>query len=172
MHPSILRTAAIGTAAAFLAACAATPTSPNVPTYNPPAAAVAPPTGTGPNEVRGTVAAPVAYNTGVVSSIELMRGQTSSGISPGGAILGAVVGGLVGNQVGAGRGKALATGAGVVGGALAGNAVGNRVNSTSDTYRVAVQYDGGGSQYIDVPHPGDLRVGDRVRVENGQISRY
>jgi len=157
---------------ALLGACAYEQPSPNVPSY------VQPPTGTGPNptpyEQRGSVVPPqqYAYNTGVVSSIELVRGQ-SSGVSPGGAILGAVVGGLLGNQIGSGGGRAAATVAGVAGGALAGNAIGNRVNTPGSMYRIGIQYDGGGYQYIDVVEPGDLRPGDRVRVDTaGQISRY
>ena len=156
------------TGALALSACAVNEPSPNVPSY------AQPPSGTGPNVSRGTVVEPqrYAYNTGVVRSIELIPGQTSSAISPGGTILGAVVGGVLGNQVGEGRGRTAATVVGAAGGALAGNAIGQRTQTTSDTYRVAVQYDNGAIQYIDVPNPGDLRAGDRVRVDGGQISRY
>jgi outer membrane lipoprotein SlyB len=151
--------------AVALAACAVQEPSPNVPSYASP-----PP---GPYASRGEVVEPrYARNTGVVSSIELIRGQTSSSVSPGGVIVGAVVGGLLGNQIGEGRGRTAATVAGAAGGALAGNAIGQRTQSTSDTYRVAIQFDGGGSQYIDVSDPGDLRTGDRVRVDGNQISRY
>lgn len=152
-------------AAAALSACAYQEPSPNVPSY-----AQRPPE---PYASRGQVVEPrYARNTGVVSSIELIRGERSSGVSPGGTILGAVVGGVLGNQVGEGRGRTAATVVGAAGGALAGNAIGQRTQSTPDTYRVAIQYDGGGSQYIDVPEPGDLRTGDRVRVDGNQISRY
>ena len=154
-----------GIGAAALAACAVQEPSPNVPSY------AAPPPG--PYASRGTVVEPrYARNTGVVSSIELIRGEPSRGVSPGGVILGAVVGGVLGNQIGEGRGRTAATVAGAAGGALAGNAIGQHTQSTADTYRVAIQYDGGGSQYIDVTNPGDLRTGDRVRVDGNQISRY
>ena len=114
-----------------------------------------------------------SYNTGSVSSIELVRGGNSSGISPVGTILGAVVGGVIGNQIGEGRGNTVATVAGAAGGALAGNAIGQRTGSSSpDTYRVGIRLDNGSSQTIDVGNPGDLRVGDRVRVDGNQISRY
>ncbi len=156
-----------------LGGCATQDYPTNVPSYSAPS--YQNPTGTGPAPVsQGTVVASPRYavNVGTVSSIELMRGgQASSGISPAGAILGAVVGGLVGNQVGAGTGRAVATGAGIIGGAAAGNAIGQRAERTPDAYRVGIQYDAGGSQYIDVPYPGDLRTGDRVRVDGGQISR-
>jgi outer membrane lipoprotein SlyB len=117
----------------------------------------------------------VAYNTGVVSSIELVRAEGPSRVSPVGVIAGAVIGGLLGNQVGAGSGRAAATVAGAAVGGYAGNEVGRRAEAGSapDIYRLAIQFDGGGSQFIDVGNPGDLRVGDRVRVDpNGQISRY
>lgn len=68
-----------------LAACAVSEPSPNVPSY------ASPPVS------RGEVVEPrYARNTGVVSAIELIRGETSRSISPGGAIVGAVVGGLLG----------------------------------------------------------------------------
>ena len=150
-----------------LAACAVSEPSPNVPSY------AAQPVGSGPNVARGEVVEPrYARNTGVVSSIELLRGQSSGGVSAGGAIIGAVVGGVLGNQIGEGRGRTAATVAGAAGGALAGNAIGQRAQSSADTYRVTIQYDGGGSQSIDVTDPGTLRTGDRVRVDGGQISRY
>jgi outer membrane lipoprotein SlyB len=159
-------------AAAVLSACAVQEPSPNVPSYQGPAPVYQPPTGTGPNPPSGTVVAPRYANTGVVSSIELIRGQSSSGMSPAGTIIGAVVGGVLGNQIGEGRGRTAATVAGAAGGALAGNAIGQRTQQTPDMYRVGIQYDNGGGQYIDVPNPGDLRTGDRVRVDGNQISRY
>ncbi len=127
-----------------------------------------------PYDSRGSVVQSQRYaaNTGVVASIETIRGRESS-VSPVGAIIGAVVGGVLGNQIGAGSGKAAATGVGVVGGALAGNAIGQRTSaSPGDFYRIGIQYDNGGYQNIDVHDPGDLRRGDRVRVDGGQISRY
>ena len=154
-------------AASALGACAyPDPTPTNVPTYSQPAY---------PQSSRGSVSQGPVYaaNTGVVNSIELVRGETRSGISPAGTIIGAVVGGLVGHQIGEGRGNTAATIGGAAVGGLAGNAIGQRTREAgADTYRVGVRYDNGGIQYIDVPHPGDLRTGDRVRVDNGQISRY
>ena len=158
-------------AATALAACAyPEPTPTNVPSYSQPGQP-----GYG-QPARGSVSSGPAYatNTGVVSSIELIRGQTaSSGISPAGTIIGAVVGGLVGHQIGEGRGNTAATIGGAAVGGLAGNAIGQRTREGSaDTYRIGIRYDNGGTQFIDTPHPGDLRTGDRVRVDGGQISRY
>jgi outer membrane lipoprotein SlyB len=148
--------------ATLLGACAPYPPGP---AYGPP--------GPPPAE-RGYVAAPVSYNTGTITSIDLMRAEQQR-VSPVGAIAGAVIGGFLGNQVGAGSGKAVATVAGVAAGGLAGNEIGRRAEAggTPDVYRLEIRYDGGGRQYIDVGNPGDLRPGDRVRVDaNGQISRY
>jgi len=99
--------------------------------------------------------------------------QGSSANVPG-AVVGAIIGGVLGHQVGSGRGNTAATIAGAVGGALLGNAVesNNRAPRTYQSYRVSVQTDNGGYRAFDVPSPGDLRIGDRVRIDNGQISRF
>lgn len=112
---------------------------------------------------------------GRVANIEVLRSETQgSSTSGGGAIAGGVVGGLLGNQIGKGGGRTAATVAGVVGGALLGNNIEGRTNAprVSETFRVSVQTDNGGFRAFDVPSPGDLRVGDRVRIDNGQISRF
>lgn len=116
--------------------------------------------------------APTYAEYGRVNHIEWMPGAGRGQTSGGGAILGAVVGGLIGNQIGKGSGRAAATAVGVVGGAVAGNAIEERNQASQGGYRVSIQLDRGGYRQYDVPHPGDLRVGDRVRVVNGQISRY
>lgn len=107
---------------------------------------------------------------GVVSNIEVLqdRGRTSGA----GAVLGAVVGGVLGNQVGKGGGRVAATAIGAVGGAVAGNAIeGSGDRGGYDGYRIIIRLDRGGQRVYDVPNPGDLRPGDRVRLYNGQISR-
>ena len=43
--------------------------------------------------------------------------------------------------------------------------------TTSPLYRVKIQTDQGAMRVYDVPTTGGLRVGDRVRVENGVIHR-
>lgn len=117
-----------------------------------------------PNNPQGT-------EYGRVSNIEVLQGR-SQGTSGAGAVIGAVVGGVLGNQIGKGSGRAAATGVGVVGGALAGNAIEGRNNAQEvQGYRISVQLDQGGYRVYDVPHPGDLRIGDRVRLYNGQLSR-
>ncbi len=116
---------------------------------------------------------PAGTEYGRVSNIEVLQGRSQGQTSGGGAILGAVVGGVLGNQVGKGSGRAAATAVGVLGGAVAGNAIEGRNNSGSyaEGYRLSVQLDHGGYRVYDVSTPGDLRIGDRVRLYNGQISR-
>jgi outer membrane lipoprotein SlyB len=97
--------------------------------------------------------------------------QISQRPSGAGAVLGAVIGGVIGNQFGSGGGKALATGAGVIGGAVAGNAIEGRQRRDDEVYRVTVRFDNGRVREFDFQRIDDLRVGDRVKFEGGQIHR-
>ena len=110
---------------------------------------------------------------GRVSNIEVLQGRGQGQTTGAGAVLGAVIGGVLGNQVGKGSGRTAATAVGVVGGAVAGNAIEGRNNrqDSAQGYRLSIQLDRGGYRAYDVSTPGDLRVGDRVRLNNGQISR-
>ncbi|MEJ7687321.1 MAG: glycine zipper 2TM domain-containing protein [Variovorax sp.] len=111
---------------------------------------------------------------GRVANIEVLRSETAgSGTSGGGAVAGGVIGGVVGNQFGSGGGRAAATALGLVGGALLGNSIEANRNGPRayESYRVSIQTENGGYRAFDVPTPGDLRIGDRVRIDNGQISR-
>jgi outer membrane lipoprotein SlyB len=129
-----------------------------------------------PREVRrevrpAPVAAPVPVYVefGVVRSIEIIA--TPARNTAGGAVLGAVIGGVIGHQLGGGSGKALATGAGVIGGAVAGNAIENRNRRDDEVYRVNVRMDNGSAREFDFQRIDDLRVGDRVKFEGGQLHR-
>lgn len=111
---------------------------------------------------------------GRIANIEVLRSETPGyGTGGGGAIAGGLIGGVLGNQIGHGGGRAAATALGVVGGALLGNNVeaNNNRPRVSESYRISVQTENGGYRAFDVPTPGDLRIGDRVRIDNGQISR-
>ena len=111
---------------------------------------------------------------GVVDAIELVRGSSDgiggSGIGAG-AVIGGVVGGVLGHQVGGGTGQDIATVAGVVGGAVAGHQI-EKSTKQKDAYRIRVRLDNGGYQTVTQPSINDLRVGDRVRIENGNLYRY
>ena len=133
-----------------------------------------------------TVSAPVAtYPAQTASYIEYGRitnVSLISGVAPVaspnrsavGTVLGAVIGGALGNQIGSGGGRAAATVLGAVGGAVAGNRIAQNTAPTyaptgAAVYRVSVQTDQGALRSYDVSANSDLRVGDRVRIENGVI---
>lgn len=110
---------------------------------------------------------------GRVTNVALISQGASPGNSAAGTVLGAVAGGLLGNQIGHGGGRAAATILGAVGGAAVGNRIagGNNpyANTPGPVYRVSVQTDSGQLRTYDVSATGDLRPGDRVRIENGVI---
>ncbi len=123
--------------------------------------------------------APASMEMGRVTSIEQVP-ATQAGATRSPNVLGAVVGGVagaaLGRQVGDGRGRDAATVLGGVAGAAAGSQVGRGtdpapVASSGNVYRVTVQTDQGLTRNYEVSATGDLRVGDRVRVENGVIYR-
>lgn len=108
---------------------------------------------------------------GRVVGIETIAGGDGH-TSGAGAVLGGVVGGVLGHQIGSGRGNTAAT----IGGAVAGAAVGNEVERRRDergsAYRVDVRLDNGALRSSTMEYIGDLRVGDRVRIDDGRVSRY
>jgi len=104
---------------------------------------------------------------GVVESVELV---TIKGDKPNvlGTIAGGVLGGVLGNQVGGGRGKDLATIAGAVGGAYAGNRVENNMDK-KQVHRMLVRLDSGATRSVDYDTDPGVRVGTRVRFDNGAV---
>ena len=116
-----------------------------------------------------------SYNTagayteyGRIVGIDAVGGDGHT--SGAGAVLGGVVGGVLGHQIGSGRGNTAAT----IGGAVAGAAVGNEVERRRDAtdYRVDIRLDNGALRTVTMDAVGDLRVGDRVSIDNGRVSRY
>ncbi len=105
---------------------------------------------------------------GVIESIDRDRGN--SGKIGAGTVVGGVLGGVLGHQVGGGTGKDVATVAGVVGGAVVGHEM-EKNNSQNDAYRVRVQLENGQYQTVIQENVSDLRVGDRVRIKDGRVSR-
>ena len=107
---------------------------------------------------------------GVVQSMDLVRvDNTGIGV---GAIAGAVVGGIVGSQVGGGRGNTAATVIGAAGGAYAGHELEKRNQQQSDAYKFSLRMNDGSYQTVTQTTHADIRVGDRVKVENGVARRY
>ena len=111
---------------------------------------------------------------GRINNVEVIRTQEPTK-GPGlGAVIGGVAGAVVGSQIGSGNGRTAATVIGAVGGAVAGNAIERSRTANpaaGESYRVSVQLDNGTLHFYDVASYGDLRIGDRVRIENGQLYR-
>lgn len=110
---------------------------------------------------------------GRVAQIELVRTEEKPRASGAGAIIGGVAGAVLGHQIGGGFGRDAATAVGAIGGAVAGNAIekNRSPSSVNEVYRVSIQLDNGAYRAYDIGGGIDLRVGDRVRIENGQIIR-
>jgi outer membrane lipoprotein SlyB len=111
-----------------------------------------------------------AAHYGYVESVEVVQGDAHT---PGaiGAIGGAIAGGVLGNQIGEGRGRTAATVAGAVAGGVAGNQIEQsmRKNNAPQQYRFRVRLDDGSYQTLTQDAHDNIRVGDRVRVENGRV---
>jgi outer membrane lipoprotein SlyB len=107
---------------------------------------------------------------GVVQSIDLVRQGGGTGI--GGAIVGGVVGGIIGHQVGGGQGNTAATVLGAAGGAYAGNQIEKRNQPQADAYKFTIRMRDGSYQTVTQTSIDDIRVGDRVQIDNGVARRY
>jgi outer membrane lipoprotein SlyB len=123
--------------------------------------------------------APSMLEMGRVTNIEYLPAGTNAPLtgSGGANIIGAVVGGLaggaLGSMIGGGSGRTAATVLGAVGGAMVGSNIARNQQglTTAPGYRVSVQTDSGMIRTYEVSATGDLRVGDRVRIENNVIYR-
>lgn len=153
-----------GAMLAMLTACATYPTTSAYPSY---------PTTTSSYPAGTYQTAGIEY--GRVVNIEYMpvgsTAPTNNGIL--GAVVGGVAGALLGNTIGGGSGRTAATVLGGVAGAAVGSHLGrNSAGATTQAgYRITMQSDQGYTRTFEVPATGDLRVGDRVRFENGVIYR-
>ena len=151
------------TLAALLTACGSVPLSGPVSTYPAPYPSTYP-----------AATAPASLEYGRVTNIEFFQGgaATTSGVNVPGALVGAVAGAVLGRQIGSGSGRDAATVLGGVAGAAVGSQVGRSTTpATNPVYRISIRTDQGAMRTYDVPATGELRIGDRVRVENGVIYR-
>jgi len=172
---SVLPRASAVALAAILAACAVPdPYGPNNYPYSYGTSGYG--TNPAPAGTYGATVAPgaSAVEFGRITNVALISngGPVATGNDPVGTVIGGVVGGLLGNQIGSGGGRGAATVLGAIGGAAVGShlAGGNRVYDTgAPVYRVWVQIDSGVTRTFDVNATGNLRAGDRVRIENGHI---
>ena len=107
---------------------------------------------------------------GVVHSIDMVRAENQT--SGAGAVVGGALGAVLGRQVGGGSGRDAATVVGVLAGAIMGNEIEKNRRGATDIYRVTVRVERGGLRSFDYASLNDLRVGDRVRIENDQLYRW
>ena len=119
------------------------------------------------NSQPGYGQSPAYAQYGTVGSVGVVPAESRT--SGGGAILGAVLGAVVGNQIGSGTGRAAATVAGAVGGGVAGNAIERHNRRDGEVFHIGVRFDDGSYREFDFQRIDDLRVGDRVRWEAGQL---
>ena len=112
---------------------------------------------------------PTRIEEGKVEAIEMYRVQESKPVNTG-TIVGGIAGGLLGHQIGSGRGNTAATIAGTVGGAVVGNEIEKKQTQTT-RYRIVVRLESGSTLVLEETTDGNLRVGDRVRVQGNRISR-
>ena len=113
--------------------------------------------------------APVRADEGKIEAIEIYRALDNKPVN-GGTLIGGVAGGVIGHQIGSGRGNTAATIAGAIGGAVVGNEI-EKKQRQATRYRVTVRLDSGSSLIVEETRNLDLRVGDRVRIEDGHIYR-
>lgn len=104
-----------------------------------------------------------------IESIGIPRDQPQGA----GAVVGGVIGAVVGRQMAdSNSGKNVGTVAGAVGGALIGNEIEKSSRRDHSGVRVTVTLDNGSTRSFDFQDVGNLRVGDRVRIEGTQLYRF
>jgi outer membrane lipoprotein SlyB len=109
---------------------------------------------------------------GKVEAIEIVYSAPDHNPVNKGTVIGGLAGGVIGHQIGSGRGKTAATIVGTVGGAVVGNEIEKKKEQAkSPRYRITVRLDSGSSLIVEETRDLNLRVGDRVRIEDGHISR-
>lgn len=117
----------------------------------------------------GAVAqAPLCADCGTVESVrEVVKKGEGSGV---GAVAGGVLGGVLGHQIGSGRGNTAATVVGAGAGAYAGHQVEKSRNATT-TYQVIVKTEDGKSRTFNFPKETSYRVGDKIKIVDGKLTR-
>ena len=112
---------------------------------------------------------PVRVDEGRVEAIEIHRAADHNPVN-GGTLIGGIAGGVIGHQIGSGRGNTAATIAGAIGGAVVGNEI-EKKRGQETRYRITVRLDSGSSLIVEDTRDLNVRVGDRVQIEDGRIDR-
>jgi outer membrane lipoprotein SlyB len=108
----------------------------------------------------------VCADCGKVTTVQMVQ-QEGEGTGLG-AVAGGVVGGVLGNQIGRGTGRKIATVAGAAGGAYVGHQAEKSMKSTK-RWDVAVRMESGDTRMFSFDHEPMVRVGDYVKVRDGQL---
>jgi outer membrane lipoprotein SlyB len=107
-------------------------------------------------------------NCGTVTDVKTVKKEgEGTGL---GAVAGGVIGGVLGHQVGSGRGNTAATVVGAGAGAYAGHQIEKSQKSTT-SYQVVVKLEDGKTRTFNFATETSWRVGDRVKVVDGKITR-
>lgn len=168
----ILKLAALGLGAVALSGCVVVPAGYYHRGYYSdaaPGAAPPPPVAQAPQPAP----VPAAPQAGVVTDIRVFQGGPAY-TSGGGAVVGTVAGAIIGRQFGSGSaGRAVGTMIGAIGGAVVGNEIERQSTGAGrpPIYRVTVRLDNGAMRSYDYASLNNLRVGDRVREDGGQLYR-
>lgn len=121
-----------------------------------------------PAPVAAAPAARVEY--GRIHSIDVIRAENQT--TGAGGVIGGVTGAVVGRQFGSGSGRTAGTLIGALAGAVIGNEIERQNRRAQDVYRVVVRTEAGQLRVFDYSQLGDVRIGDRVRIDNGLVYRY
>ena len=105
---------------------------------------------------------------GVVRSVRHV--ETKGGASGVGAVAGGVLGGVIGHQFGSGRGNTAATIAGAGAGAYAGHQV-EKSRNAKTVHEVIVTLEDGKTRTFSYGDSTAFKVGDRVKIVNGKLTR-
>ena len=105
---------------------------------------------------------------GTVTDVKTVKKEgEASGV---GAVAGGVLGGVIGHQVGSGRGNTAATIVGAGAGAYAGHQV-EKNQKTTTSYQVVVKMEDGKSRTFNFSKETSYRVGDKIKVVEGKLTR-
>jgi outer membrane lipoprotein SlyB len=122
----------------------------------------------------GAVGNVVSYGT--VTGIEMVRDGNRAEPTGSGAVIGGIVGAVAGRVMANAstdgyRQRNIATALGAAVGAFMGHQAERHQLGTAAGARVTVALDRGGNVTLDQRDAGDLRVGDRVRIEGDRVLR-
>jgi outer membrane lipoprotein SlyB len=105
---------------------------------------------------------------GTVTDVKTVKKEgEGSGV---GAVAGGVLGGVIGHQIGSGRGNTAATIVGAGAGAYAGHQV-EKNQKTTTSYQVVVKMEDGKSRTFNFSKETSYRIGDKIKVVDGKLTR-